>query len=342
MDKQDIVKRIMITGAAGYIGSHTALALSKNKNKFQILALDNFYNSHKEIMSILIRNNKNIKFIEVDICNVTKLFKIFSDFKPDIVLHFAGFKSIELAEKDPFNTYYNNVNGSLNILKCMDQICCKKIIFSSSATVYGKPKYLPYDEEHPLAPVNDYGKSKLLVEDFLSSWTKNDICKSVVSLRYFNPVSANSKDGIGEFPKITSNNLFPNIGKVLKGKVKELKIFGNNYPTNDGTCIRDFIHIEDLVEGHISAIKFSLSNFGFNSFNLGTGKGFTVLEIVKSIEKISGIKIPIKFKKNRPGDLTSYYADISKAKKLLNWTCKKNLHDICIDFIKGNRLKLFD
>jgi UDP-glucose 4-epimerase len=323
--------RVLITGGTGYIGSHTAVNVLHNKHDLMIL--DNYINS-SEIVLEKIQYITNKKFLSAK-CNIrdkNHLIKIFSDFKPDIVIHFAGLKSVNDSIKIPLDYYLNNVTGTINLLEVMDQFNCQKIIFSSSATVYGKPIYSPCDENHKILPINPYGRSKYFIEEIIKDWTiSKDQNKSII-LRYFNPVGAHKTGIIGELPKGIPNNLFPYISGVIAGTYKYLSIFGNDYDTKDGTGVRDYVHVEDIALAHVKSFML-LENYKNETINLGTGSGYSVLEILKEFEKIIQKPIPFKIKPRRTGDPAKVIADNKKAKSLLKWDIKNNLNDICKDTI---------
>lgn len=308
---------LLVTGGLGYIGSHfVVLALQSG---YEVAVIDNLSNSDFSVKKSIEKIcNKSFVFIEGDVRDERLVASIFSRFDIDTVMHFAGLKSVAESVAQPLSYYDNNVYGSLVLLDVMQKNKVNKIIFSSSATVYGKPKYLPYDENHPTNPINPYGHTKLHVENILS-----DICSanpdfSAITLRYFNPIGAHESGLIGENPKDTPNNLMPYIIKVAKGSLPYLQVFGNDYDTRDGTGERDYINIMDLVLGHLSAIDY-LDNTGFHVFNLGTGKSVTVFELVEAFEKANGIKIEKRIKSRREGDLAKFWANADLAKKHLKW-----------------------
>jgi UDP-glucose 4-epimerase len=325
--------RILITGGTGYIGSHTAInVLFKNHELF---VLDNYSNSSEDVLDKIKTITKKDFFSETcDIREKSKLIKIFSVFNPEIVIHFAGLKSVNESIKKPLNYYSNNIAGTINLLEVMEKFNCNKIIFSSSATVYGNPIYSPCDEKHQIFPINPYGRSKYFIEEIIKDWTlSRDKNKSVI-LRYFNPVGAHKSGIIGESPKGIPNNLFPFILGVILKKYKYLSIYGNDYDTVDGTGVRDYVHVEDIAMAHVNSLDL-LNTFTKNQIiNLGTGIGYSVLEIIKEFEKVIETKIPFKIKTRRVGDAAIVVADNKKAKSLLRWNIKNNLNDICKDTIK--------
>jgi len=322
--------RVIITGGLGYIGSHTSLELLKNNN--EILIIDNLSNSSKKVLSkIEFISKKKIRFINDDISNIYNYTEDIQDFNPKAIIHFAGLKSVAESEILPLLYYQQNVSNSIKLINFIDEIQCKVFIFSSSATVYGNPVYLPYDEKHPLNPTNTYGKTKLIIETILNDWSKTSSDKSAVLLRYFNPVGAHYSGLIGENPIGTPNNLMPYVSRVAIGKTKELLVYGNNYDTSDGTGIRDYIHVSDLAKGHLSALKYSSKKFGCNAFNLGTGKGISVFEMVKAFERVSRTTIKYKVVARREGDIAEFWADSSKAKKELKWEALLDVNQMCVD-----------
>ena len=325
--------RILITGGTGYIGSHTAInVLFKNHELF---VLDNYSNSSEDVLDKIKTITKRYFLSETcDIKEKSKLIKIFSVFNPEIVIHFAGLKAVNESIKKPLNYYANNIAGTINLLEVMEQFNCNKIIFSSSATVYGNPIYSPCDEKHQISPINPYGRSKYFIEEIIKDWTlSRDENKSVI-LRYFNPVGAHKSGIIGELPKGIPNNLFPFILGVILKKYKYLSIYGNDYDTIDGTGVRDYVHVEDIAMAHVNSLDL-LNTFTKNQIiNLGTGIGYSVLDIIKEFEKVIETKIPFKIKTRRVGDAAIVVADNKKAKSLLRWNIKNNLNDICKDTIK--------
>ena len=322
--------RVLVSGGAGYIGTHTLLSLLSNNH--EVAVVDDFSNSSSEALRRVRKlSNKDFEFTQADICDSATLDKLFSDFKPEAVIHFAGLKAVGESEAYPMKYYEKNVAGSLNLLKAMDAHNCRKIIFSSSATVYGEPDYLPFDENHKLNPVNPYGRTKYFVEQIIHDWAATNRLKSAVLLRYFNPVGAHSSGEIGEDPLGIPNNLVPFIAQVAVGRRDKLKVFGNNYNTPDGTGVRDYIHVTDLAEGHLAALNFSIMHQGVEAINLGTGKGYSVLDVVQAFAKASKKDIPYEFVARRPGDVDSSYADIKKAKNILGWQSKLGLNEMCAD-----------
>ena len=317
--------RILLTGGAGYIGSHTLVELLANKYKFCVV--DNLSNSNIEFIS-RVQNitKKEFKFNLVDICDHNALSKVFESFRPEIVIHFAGSKSVKESFDNPLKYYKNNVFGSINLLNVMDKYSCSKIIFSSSATVYGNPEYLPIDENHKVSPSNPYGHSKLMVEKIIKDWSTTYNNKSCI-LRYFNPIGAHESGLIGEHSHDHPNNLLPIIENVFIGKENNLKIYGNNYKTPDGSGIRDYIHVVDLAKSHVAGIKFFDGTKSSDVFNIGTGKGNSVFEIVSIYEKVAKKNIPYVVEGRRKGDISESVADPSKARAKLSWKAELTIED---------------
>ncbi|MBR1385372.1 MAG: UDP-glucose 4-epimerase GalE [Bacilli bacterium] len=330
---------ILVTGGCGYIGSHTCVELL-NEN-YNVIIVDNLSNSKKEVINkIETITNKKVKFYENDICDLIELDKIFSKEKIDVVIHFAGFKAVLESVEKPLKYYRNNIDSTLTLLEVMNKHNCKKIVFSSSATVYGNPIKLPIKESFPLHTTNPYGTTKLMIETILNDLYMSDKDWSIAILRYFNPIGAHKSGLIGEEPNGIPNNLMPYIVKVANKELEELKVFGDDYDTKDGTGLRDYIHVVDLAKGHIKAVLKVIKDKGIDAYNLGTGKGYTVLEIIKSFESVNNTKVPYKVVERRKGDIAACYADISKARKKLNWEAKLELDDMCRDsfnYIKNKK-----
>ena len=328
---------ILLTGGTGYIGSHTALLLIEQG--FNVVLLDNLSNSHHSVVEKLEKlSAKKIPFVKGDIRDFDLLSSTFKNFQIDAIIHFAGLKAVNESIKDPLHYYDNNVAGSLNLFRAMVNSRIKRIVFSSSATVYGEPKYLPYDEDHPTNAINPYGRTKLHIEEILKDIVRSDPEWSVICLRYFNPVGAHVSGLIGENPLGIPNNLMPYILKVASGDFNQLNVFGSDYKTKDGTGERDYIHVEDLATGHLAALKCILNMKGWEAINLGAGKPISVLELIHAFEKVNDKNIPIKLTDKREGDLPSYYANFDKARKKLNWIPHKNLEDICQSAWKSHQL----
>lgn len=320
---------ILITGATGYIGSHMCAALIEND--YEVVGLDNLSNSSSETAEVIKTFSEDkFNFYEGDILDLKLLDSIFNKHKIHCVIHFAGLKSVEESIRDPFIYYNNNINGSLNLINSMNKNKVKNIIFSSSATVYGVPNYLPVDEEHDINPINPYGKTKAYIEEILKDLANSDKGWTVTCLRYFNPVGSHHSGLLGEIPNEAPSNLMPYVSMVAEGEKEYLNIFGDDYDTPDGTGIRDYIHVMDLVDGHLSALIYNLSNKeSHNIFNLGTGTGYSVKEVVKIYEKISSKKIKTKVIDRRPGDVSSCYAKVSKANNILGWSAKRTIEEMC-------------
>ncbi len=319
--------RILITGGAGYIGSHTLLDLLADD--CEALVVDNFSNSSAIALDrVGALTNRNFERCEADVRDITSVANAISAFKPDAVIHFAGLKAVGESTEFPLRYYDHNVTGTIALLNAMDAVGCRNIVFSSSATVYGDPEYLPYDEQHRCKPSNPYGRTKLMVEEILSDWVETGD-KSAVCLRYFNPVGAHASGKIGEDPWGIPNNLMPFVSQVAVGKRDKLHVFGNDYDTPDGTCIRDYIHVSDLAKAHCAAVRYAADSKGAEAINIGTGNGSSVLEVVNAFERASGREIPYVIAPRRAGDITSYFADPTKAQAVLGWKAEYNLDDIC-------------
>lgn len=322
--------RVVITGGAGYIGSHTLLEILGDGH--EALVIDNFSNASPESLNrAKILSNRNFETAEQTVTECTSLCALFEDFQPDAVIHFAGLKAVGESEEMPLTYYEENINGTIALLRAMDKSGCRNIIFSSSATVYGMPHYLPFDEAHPTAPINTYGRTKYFAEQIIHDWTKTAADKSAVMLRYFNPVGAHKSGMIGEDPSGIPNNLVPFIAQVAIGRREALSVFGNDYDTKDGTGVRDYIHITDLALGHVAALDYLETHNGYEVINLGTGNGYSVLEVVAAFEKASGTDIPLRIEPRRKGDIACFYADASKAKKLLGWQAQYDIEAMCED-----------
>lgn len=320
---------ILLTGGAGYIGSHTAVVLSQAGH--EVVLLDNFCNSNPNILDRLHKIlGKVLPCIEADVRDTDTVEKILHECRIDAVIHFAGLKAVSESVANPIMYYANNVQGSISLLQAMQKVGVKVLVFSSSATVYGEPKYLPYDEDHPTKPMNPYGQSKLQVEEILRDLAASDIEWKITSLRYFNPVGAHESGYIGEDPNGVPNNLMPYLAKVATGSISHLNIFGDDYETKDGTGERDYIHVMDLADAHMVALNFLNNNAGIKTINLGTGKPSSVYDLVACFEKASGVIVKKVIRKRRAGDLPVYYASSEYAKKLLGWSSTRNMLDICL------------
>jgi UDP-glucose 4-epimerase len=321
--------RVLVTGGAGYIGSHTCVELLEAGHKGFVV--DNLCNGEEYALErVRGITNCELQFMNADIRDTKALHKIFNTFKPEAVIHFAGLKAVGESVADPLMYYDVNVGGSVSLLTAMSKAECNIIIFSSSATVYGKPEYLPYDEEHPTNPVNPYGRTKLIIENIINDWTKMDSKRRGTILRYFNPVGAHESGEIGEEPIGVPNNLMPFIAQVADGSREFLNIFGNNYETVDGTGARDYIHVVDLALAHTSALKqYKLNKFEI--LNIGAGKSTTVLQLLNKFEEASGLTIKFKYLPRRDGDLAAFWADSSKAFEKMGWQPERNIKNICDD-----------
>jgi len=322
---------ILVTGGCGYIGSHTLVELLNVGH--EVVVYDNLSNSSKESLERVYEiTGKEIIFYEGNITDAEKLADVFQRHNFDAVLHFAGLKAIGESSAEPILYYENNVYGTLRLVKVMCRFDVKNIVFSSSATVYGVPVELPLKETSPIGfPTNPYGKSKLIIENMLEDLAISDSDWSVISLRYFNPIGAHETGLIGENPRGTPSNLMPIICQVASGVLNKLPVLGNDYNTCDGTGVRDYVHVVDLAKGHLNALSKVLSDNGEWKINLGTGKGYSVLEIVKAFEAVSGEHIPLDFLDRRPGDVDSCFADSAYAKDILDWTAVYGLEKMCED-----------
>lgn len=322
--------RILVTGGAGYIGSHTLIKLLSAGN--DICVIDNFINSSPTCLErVAGLSNHSFRFENCSITDGEQLKEIFGSFKPESVIHFAGLKAVGESQRHPLSYYEQNVGGTIGVLNAMDGCGCSKIVFSSSATVYGVPHYLPYDEEHKCTPINPYGRTKYFIEEILRDWSLAHSHRSAMLLRYFNPVGAHQSGDIGEDPLGIPNNLIPYIAQVAAGQRKKLHVFGNDYDTPDGTGVRDYIHVSDLADGHLAALDYITLNSGVDVVNLGTGRGYSVMEMVDAFEKASGRTIAHDIMPRRAGDLDIYFADVSKAEKLFGWTSKRGIDEMCQD-----------
>lgn len=322
--------KVLVTGGAGYIGSHTVIKLIEHKH--EPIIVDNLCNSSKEVLNRIKEiTGISVPFYEADVCDEKSLSKIFSENKIDCVIHFAGLKAVGESVGIPLKYYANNLNSTLALCKVMDKFNCKKIIFSSSATVYSSDSKMPVDEEAKKSCTNPYGWTKYMCEQILSDLYKSDKTWSIILLRYFNPIGAHKSGIIGEEPNGIPNNLVPYITNVAIGKLEKLHVFGNDYPTKDGSCIRDYIHVEDLAEGHINAMNYIENRFCLEAVNLGTGIGYSVFDIINAFEKVNNVKIPYIIDGRRAGDLAETYSNPKKAEKLLGWKAKNTLEDMCRD-----------
>ena len=321
---------ILVTGGCGYIGSHTVVELLDDNR--DVVIVDNFSNSSPNVLdSIKEITDKDFKFYKIDITNEDDLEVVFKENKIDSVIHFAALKAVGESVEKPLEYYYNNLNSTLVLLKLMKKYNVKNFVFSSSATVYGSPKTLPINEDFPLSTTNPYGASKLIIENILKDICKADSSFNVAILRYFNPVGAHKSGLIGENPNGIPNNLMPYITKVSIGELPFLNVYGNDYDTHDGTGVRDYIHVLDLANGHLKALDKIHTSPGLVIYNLGTGNGYSVLDLVNTYSKVNNVDIPYKIVERRAGDIAKCFADPTKANKELNWSCKYNLEDMCKD-----------
>ncbi len=321
---------ILVTGGAGYIGSHTAISLIEAG--YEIVIFDNFSNASMEsIRRVEKIIGKTIPVVEGDIRDEGALHQLFGDYPIEAVIHFAGLKAVGESVEQPLRYYDNNVGGTITLCRVMESHGCKRVIFSSSATVYGDPHRVPIKEDFPLSATNPYGRSKLMIEEMLRDLYVSDNAWKIVLLRYFNPVGAHPSGLIGESPNDIPNNLMPYISQTAVGKRDLLQVFGGDYPTPDGTGVRDYIHVMDLAEGHLKALE-HLDDFDkVMTINLGTGSGYSVLEMVKAFEQASGRKVPYKIVERRAGDIATCYADPSYAKEVLGWEASRGIEAMCQD-----------
>ena len=332
--------KILVTGGTGYIGSHTAIELLDNG--YEVVIVDNLSNSKKEVVDrIKDITGKDVTFYEGNVCDKELLCKIFNDNKIEAVIHFAGYKAVGESVKNPLMYYRNNIDSTLSLCEVMNEYNVKNIVFSSSATVYGNPKSLPIKEDFEVNhATNPYGETKIIIERILNDLYVSDNSWNIALLRYFNPIGAHTSGLIGENPNDIPNNLMPYIVKVATGELKELSVFGNDYDTIDGTGVRDYIHVVDLAKGHIKALEWVLNDNGIDAFNLGTGNGYSVLELVEAFKKYNNVDVPYKIVGRRDGDIASCYADVSKAKEVLGWSSEKTIKNMVIDsynYVKGSK-----
>lgn len=322
---------ILVTGGAGYIGSHTCVELLNAG--YEVVVIDNLYNSSAEALRRVEQiTKKTVKFYEGDLLNRADVEKVFEQESIDSVIHFAGLKAVGESVEKPLEYYYNNITGTLILCDVMRQHECKSIVFSSSATVYGDPAFVPITEECPKGKItNPYGQTKRMLEQILTDLYVGDHEWKVILLRYFNPVGAHKSGLIGEDPKGIPNNLVPYIAQVAVGKREKLGVFGNDYPTPDGTGVRDYIHVTDLAAGHVKAIEKLNSLEGVEVYNLGTGRGYSVLEVLHAYEKVCKKTLPYEIKARRPGDISTCYADSSKAERELGWKARYGIEEMCED-----------
>ena len=321
---------VLVSGGMGYIGSHTTVELLNAG--YDVVIADDLSNS-KELVKDRIREitGKDVKFYNVNLTDVNETEKIFEENDIDSVIHFAAFKAVGESVEKPLEYYYNNLTSALVVLKAMKKYGCRNFVFSSSATVYGDAKVVPITEDSPLSTTNPYGSTKLMIEDMLRDIAKAEPQFNIAILRYFNPIGAHKSGRIGEEPNGIPNNIMPYITKVAVGQLPYLNVFGDDYDTVDGTGLRDYIHVLDLSHGHVKALEKLSENPGIVTYNLGTGKGYSVLELVNAFSKASGKEIPYKITERRPGDIAACYADPTKAEKELGWKAKYGIDEMCED-----------
>lgn len=327
---------ILVTGGAGYIGSHTAVKLLDAGHN--IIVVDNLENSKREAINRVEEiTGKKLTFYETNLLHRKELKKIFDRHNIDAVVHFAGYKAVGESVAKPLKYYHNNITGTIVLCNVMRKYEVKNIVFSSSATVYGDPDEVPIKEDFPITATNPYGRTKLFIEHILRDLHISDEGWNVALLRYFNPVGAHESGRIGEDPNDIPNNLMPYITQVAVGKLEKLSVFGDDYPTHDGTGVRDYIHVVDLADGHLKALNKLEEDPGIVTYNLGTGQGYSVLDVIKAFEKASGQDIPYEIADRRPGDVASCYADPAKAEKELGWKAERDLLDMCRDSWRWQR-----
>ncbi len=321
---------VLLTGGAGYIGSHTCVELLASG--YDVIVVDNLYNSNPEALARVEKiSGKPVKFYKGDVRDLEILKKIFSENEIEAVIHFAGLKAVGESCKIPLEYYDNNLISTLNLIRVMNEFGVKKLVFSSSATVYGVAETMPLVEGMPLGAINPYGRTKLFIEEILRDISAADPEFCIALLRYFNPIGAHESGLIGEDPKGIPNNLMPYISQVAVGKLEKLSVFGNDYNTVDGTGVRDYIHVVDLAKGHVKAVEWAVKNDGCEAFNLGTGNGISVLQLKCAFEKASGVTVPFVITERRPGDPDEVYADATKAREVLGWTAEKGVDEMCAD-----------
>ncbi|MCF0228433.1 MAG: UDP-glucose 4-epimerase GalE [Parasporobacterium sp.] len=322
--------KILVTGGAGYIGSHTVLELLNAG--YETVVVDNLCNASKESLSRVAQiTGRTAVFYEADIRDEDALTEIFEKEKPEAVIHFAGLKAVGESVAKPLMYYDNNIAGTVNLLNVMNASGCRKIVFSSSATVYGKPESVPIREDFPLSATNPYGRTKLMIEEILGDLYVSDDSWDIILLRYFNPIGAHESGLIGEDPEGIPNNLLPYVAKVAVGKLERVNVFGNDYDTPDGTGVRDYIHVVDLAIGHVKAVEKIKEHPGLKVYNLGTGNGYSVLDIINAFSEACGHQVPYVIGPRRPGDIDMCYADPEKAFKELGWKAERDLAAMCAD-----------
>lgn len=330
--------KILLTGGAGFIGSHTTVEFISHGH--DVVILDNFSNADPSVvLAIETLMQRPVPCIAMDVRDQPRLENVLRDHSIDAVIHFAGLKAVGDSVRDPIEYYKQNVDGALSLLEAMRAACVKTLVFSSSATVYGDPNYLPLDESHPLNPTNPYGRTKFFVEQIMKDLADADPEWKMICLRYFNPVGAHPSGLLGESPNGIPNNLMPFIAKVASRKIPKLEIFGSDYDTVDGSGVRDYIHVCDIAEGHRAALQYVQKNNGWHAINLGTGKGTSVLELINEFQLASSTSIFYEIVARRSGDVASCYADALKAKELLGWESSRNLKQMCEDAWRWESVK---
>lgn len=322
---------VLVTGGAGFIGSHTCVELINAG--YEVVIVDNLYNSCREAVNRIEKiTGKNVKFYNVDLLDKQALENVFKSESIDSVIHFAGYKAVGESVRKPLEYYHNNITGTLILCDVMRNHGCKSIVFSSSATVYGDPAFVPITEDCPTGGVtNPYGRTKFMIEQILSDVSVSDNEWNVILLRYFNPIGGHESGLLGENPKGIPNNLLPYVTQVAVGKLEKVGVFGNDYDTKDGTGVRDYIHVVDLAQGHVKALKKIEEKAGLKIYNLGTGIGYSVLDMVKSFEEATGVKIPYSIKPRRAGDIATCYSDAGLAKEELGWEAQYGIKEMCAD-----------
>ena len=329
--------KLLLTGGTGYIGSHTAVVLSQAGH--DVVLLDNLSNSKHAVLSRLQTIlGQPLPFVQADVRDTEAVTRVLNDHGIQAVFHFAGLKAVGESVAQPLHYFANNVQGTVSLLQAMQAAQVHQLVFSSSATVYGEPKYLPYDELHPTMAINPYGRTKLHIEEMLHDLAASKPAWRIACLRYFNPVGAHHSGLIGEDPLGVPNNLLPLVAQVAAGLRPALQVFGNDYDTPDGTGVRDYIHVMDLAEGHLAALNFLQNQTGWHAINLGTGQGYSVLEIVKAFEEASGKPVPYNLVPRRAGDLPIYFAQATKAHELLHWQASRGLKQMCEDAWRAQQL----
>ncbi|RST85176.1 UDP-glucose 4-epimerase GalE [Aquibium carbonis] len=320
--------RILVTGGAGYIGTHTLIVLLRERH--DVLVVDNFSSGSPEALDRVRQlANADFEVFEADLRDSVRLNESFAVFRPEAVIHFAGLKAVAESVEKPLDYYSQNVAGSIELLKAMERHNCLRIVFSSSASVYGIAEYLPFDEDHRIKPMSPYGRSKYFTEELIRDWVASKSDASAVLLRYFNPVGAHASGMIGEDPSSVPSNLLPHIAQVAAGELAELTVFGGDYDTRDGTGERDFIHVEDLARAHLAAVESATNGRCCEAINVGTGQGVTVLEMIECFARASGRKIPYRITSRRSGDVARSIAGVTKAKRLLNWRAELGIDEMC-------------